>query len=482
MVATLLLQAVLPSLESTPPTQAALTDFRYVRSLSLPKNASGAACTVLDASVYAHASSPSLDDLRVFRVAKDGKASGPPQEIPFVIRYSQAAPSDAQTATVRDLRQGRDELEFDLLMPARAYTQVDLDLAAENFIATASVTGFGGVRGAGGASATLRATPLGEFVLFDLTAQHLARSTSLALQESTFPRLHIRLRLRSPSGGAFPHLSTAVVRGATVPASRVAQTLYSVVASTSAVVQSGGTTVAQFHVPAHVPIEQVRFLLNPAGAAAQTGPGEFLRRVEVTAQAQRQTAGRQDGAPGEAEPVDDQAPLSSGDPAQPPPEVVSGEIWRVARPAVSGAPAVRAERLTLAAVLASNLHDPATVRVVVEDQGQTPLNIRSVQLEMRQRTLCFDASAGAAYTLRYGDPGLREDETGEVGGALASLPAEPMVATLGLEEVNSGYVRRPMKRTYDERNPDLHWVALLAAIAVLGTAVSRQATQQGRRR
>ncbi len=446
--AALLLQAGLPAVESAPPAQALPQHLRYVRSLRLPAGASGVACVVLDGSVYAHASSPSLDDLRVFRVTGNGKGESGPREVPFVVSYSQAQPSDAQTATVRNLRMTQGALEFDLEMPARAYTQVDLHLAAQNFIATAEVSGWNSRAESG-----RTAQHLGEFVLFDLSAEHLARRTSLALQESTFPKLHVRLRLRSLSGGAFPHLSPEIVQGASVPANREAQTLYSVVAATSALVTSAGATIAEFHVPAHVPIERVQFLLDPKSRT------EFLRQVVVRAQAE----------PSSAE-------------SDPPQEVVSGRIWRVDRPVDAGAPAVKAAKLAFAAVIASNLHEPATVRVEVEDQAERPLNLRAVQLEMRQRTLCFDASAGAAYTLRYGEAGLGEDEPGDGVGALASLPADPLVAKLGLEEVNRDYIRSPIPDGPDQRSPDLRWIALLAAIAVFGTAVSRRATRQGRRR
>ncbi len=449
--AALLLQAGFPAMESAPPARSLPHYLRYVRSLSLPAGASGVACAVLDGSVYAHASSPSLDDLRIFRQPGGGQGEAGPQEVPFVVSYSQAQPSDAQTAIVRDLRLTQGALEFDLEMPPRAYTQVDLHLAARNFIATAEVTGWNSRAESGRRGAV--AQRLGEFVLFDLSAEHLARSTSLALQESTFAELHIRLRLRSLSGGVFPPLSPAIVQGATVPASREAQTLYSVVAGTSALVERGGSTVAELHVPAHVPIERVRFLLDPEGRA------EFLRRVVVTAQAEPSNAD-----------------------TDPPLEVVSGRIWSVDRPAERGAPAVKAAKLAFAAVIASNLHHPTMIRVEVEDQGQRPLSLRAVQLEMRQRTLCFVASAGATYTLRYGEAGLNKDEPGAGLGALARLPADPMVAKLGWEEINRDYIPRPAPGRQEERRPGLRWIALLAAIAVFGTAVSRRAKRQGRQR
>ncbi len=434
--AALLLQAgTFPSISTAPAPVAEPQHLRYVRSLTLPRNASGVACTILDASVYAHAASPSADDLRVFRSSPHTS----PQEVPFVVSYSEAQPSDAQTATVRNLQLHNGNLDFDLNMPARPYTQVDLQLAAQNFIATATVTGSSANSGP--------AKPLGVFTLFDLTQQHLARSTSLALQESTFPRLHISLHLRTLAGSPFTPLTASIVQGATVPASREAQTLYTVVANTSTITQHGTTSIARFNVPAHVPIERVNFVLNPADKS------DFLRNVSVIAQ------------------------TLNNQPDQPQ-EVVTGQIWRVTRP--SDAATLHAEKLTLPAVIASNLHDPATIQVEVHNDSQSPLSIHAVQLEMRQRTLCFNASAGVAYTLRYGDNTLRASVY-DVSG-LDSIPAHPIMATLGLEELNPGYIQRHIASTYDERNPDLFWIALLAVIAVLGTFVSRQTTRQGRRR
>jgi hypothetical protein len=436
----LLLQAgSFPSIRSAPAPLADPQHLRYVRSLTLPRGASGVSCAVLDASVYAHTASSSADDLRVFRADGDKKL----QEIPFVISYSAAQPTDAQTATVRNLKLHNRDLVFDLDMPQRAYTEVDLQLAAQNFLATAEVSGSDGNGGPTKA--------LGVFTLFDLTELHLARSTSLALQESTFAQLHITLHLRSLDHSAFPHLETSIVQGATVPASREAQTLYTVVAATSAIAQRGSSSLAQLNVSAHVPIERVQFALDPSYKS------DFLRYVSIKADA------------------------DSNQPDQPQ-EIIDGQIWRVTRAAdiAAHAPAISASKLSLTAVLASNLHDPANIQVEVANDGHPPLPIRAVQLEMRQRTLCFNASTGSTYTLRYGDDDLHASVYDLRD--LESLPAKPLMANLGLEELNPGYIQRHVANTYDERNPDLFWIALLAAIAVLGTFASRHTMRQGRRR
>jgi hypothetical protein len=439
IVAALLFQAAnFPSISNAPAPLADPQHLRYVRSLTLPPGALGVACTVLDASVYAHSASASADDLRVFRTARHEK----PKEIPFVVSYSEAQPTDAQTATVRNLTLHHGDLIFDLDMPHRPYTQVDLQLAAQNFLAIAEVSGSKG----NGSS-----TPLGVFTLFDLTEKNLPRSTSLALQESTFPQLHITLHLRRLDGSPFPHLEAAIVQGAIVPASREAQTLYTVVAATSAVTQSATSSIAQLNISAHVPVERVQFALDP------TYKSDFQRNVSVVAAADTRQSDQ-------------------------PQELIEGQIGRVTRAAdpAARAPAITAANLSLPAVIASNLRDPANIRIEVHNGIQPPLPIRAVQLQMRQRTLCFNASPDSTYTLRYGDDDLRASvyDLGE----LATLPARPLMATLGLEELNPGYIQRHVTSTYDERNPDLFWIALLAAIAVLGTFVSRHTMRQGRRR
>jgi hypothetical protein len=435
LLAAFLLQAgTFPSVSNAPAPLADPQHLRYVRTLTLPPNLSGVACTILDASVYAHAASSSADDLRVFRVLGNSR----PQEIPFVVSYSEAQPTDAQTATVRNRALHNGFLSFDLDMPPRPYSEVDLDLAVHNFLATAQVS-------------TTDNKPLGTFLLFDLTDRHLARSTSLALQESTSPQLHILLHLRTPDGKPFPHPDPSIVHGATVPASREAQTLYTAVASANTITQQGPYSSAQLDIPAHLPIERVQFVLDPAYKS------DFLRDINVRAAAETHQPGQ-------------------------PQEVLDGQISRVTRPAnpVAAAPAVNAARLSFPAVIASNLRDPASILVTVDNADQPPLPIRAVQLQMRQRTLCFDAIPNATYTLRYGDNDLRTSVYDL--GDLATPPAKPIVATLGSEELNPGYIERHLASTYDQRNPDLFWIALLAAIAVLGSFVSRHAMRQGRRR
>jgi hypothetical protein len=325
-------------------------------------------------------------------------------------------------------------VDFDLVMPHRAYSEVDLQLGAKDFVATARVTGSDGRGGPG--------TSLGSFALFDLTAQGLSRSTALPLQESTFARLHVELHVMKPGGGAFAGLRPTVVEGATVPASREAQTLYTVVAQTSDVRQEGADTVARLMAAAHVPIERVSFALDPAFKR------DFLRSVTVTAGA---------GA--------DQ-------------EVVPGEIERVTRTVGEGEPLIRSVKLSVDAVMASNLRRDAMLTVSVKNGNDQPLPIRVVELEMRQRTVCFEARAGNTYTLRYGDVALHAPVYDFA--RLYTGERLPMVAMLGPEALNPEFRPRADDRPYSERHPEVLWIALLAVVAALGATALHGVRQQGR--
>ena len=417
LVLGLLLQ--LGALDTAGPA-AAPDHLRWQRAISLQPGAGGQACAVLDANVFAHAAGRSANDLRLF-------ANG--SEVPFVLSESEPAAADVVAATVQNLGMQNGDIVFDLAMPARAYTTVDLKIAAKDFIATAKVSGSDSHGGA--------PIALGTFALFDLSRQRLSHSTALALQESTFPKLHIVLHVNSIDGGAFTGLTPSIVEGAQVPPSREAQTLYTPVAVTTTISQKGPRTVATLQIPAQVPVERVSFVVAPTFAR------DFLRGVTVTAHAAAQADGDERGD-----------------------ERIDGEIWRVSRPAIANGPAISGSELYVDAEVGSNLRQPATISVAVNNGNDAPLPLVAVQLEMRQRTLCFDAVAAQTYVLRYGDDALHAPIYDYA--RLFQGQQHPLVATLGPEQVNPGFEHRADTRPYTERHPEVLWVALLLMVAVLG--------------
>jgi hypothetical protein len=397
----------------TPGPDASPEHLRWQRAVSLPAGASGRACAVLDTTTFAHAAGRSADDLRLYSGGV---------ETPYVVIESEPEAADVQSATVLNLGMRGGDVVFDLAMPARAYTDVTLKLGGKDFVATAKVS-------------APDATQLGTFALFDLSKQGLSRSTTLTLQESTFATLHVDLHVTAIDGSPYPGLTPQIVEGASVPPSREAQTLYTPVAMTSSVVQKGKESVAVFQVPAHVPVERVVFGITPGFTK------EFSRGVEITAQSAKK----------------DETNTT---------EQIAGDIWRITRNGTGGGPAIHQEKLSVDAEIASNLRAPASVIITVENGDDVPLQIQSVTLEMRQRTMCFDAAAGASYMLRYGDPALHAPVYDYA--RLFQPQANAITAQLGPELVNADYHPRPDERPFTERHPELMWVALLLVVAVLG--------------
>ncbi len=378
----------------------------------------GESCAVLDPLLFAHAAA-SLSDLHLLRA--DGV------EAPYVLTLSGTAGVESETVGARDVRQRAGMVSFDLAMPARPYTDVVLDLATTNFVATARVTGGDGL-------ANARLLPMGEFAIFDLSAEHLPRSTVLHLRESTAALLHVELRAAPGSRALLPEM----VRGAVVPPSREAQTLYTAAVSTSVFVQRGGETDARLTLPARVPIERVRVVLAPRYH------GNFSRALRIH-------AWPVGGAGGEG-------------------EVLTGTLasLHLRRDGVM----LEDERLSAPATLGANLQTAAEVEVEIENGGAPALPVRSVLLETRERRLCFEAPAdGASLTLFYGDPQPRLGA--ERRGAELRLSGAPGLATIGPEEVNRRFTGGFDRRSLTRRHPRLFSLGLILLVCLGGVVVLR---------
>jgi hypothetical protein len=408
----------------------------YQRDVQLPPAASGQACVVLDGAVFAHASDITADDLRLYanRPATANSAGSNPTvssvETPFAMTESAPQPTDAETVAVQnaDLRNGR--LAFDLAMPPRAYTDIDLQLDAKNFLGEADVWGSDAQHPA--------QVSLGAHAIFDLSRQGLARSTSLSLQESRFSTLHIELHLLNLDGRPLPNLSPGMVTAATVPPSSSAQTLYTTVASTTQIDSQYLWSLATLTVPAHVPLEQVRFVVDPKFTR------DFLREVTIAA-----------------------SPIGNGSNSIGAAESIAGQISRVTRRAVPGEmPAVQSQHLSLDATLGSNLRSSANVLASVHNGSDAPLPIQRVDLQMRERAICFHALPGLAYTLRYGDAMLRAPSY--VYARHFQLVASPIVAVLEPERLNPHFVPHSVIEPYGKRHPEMPWTLLIALLAITG--------------
>ncbi len=391
---------------------AASSHLRYQRSVSV--SSAGQSCLILDPAIYAHAA-PSLADLRLY--TSDGT-----QEIPFVLLRNASLQTDPEPAQILNLHQLGRSLSFDLQMPSRPYTDVVLTLTGTNLLARASVT----TPDAAGVS-------LGTFTLFNLAAQHLPADTTLHLQETAAPLLHITL---APLAGSDP-IRPATVQAAIVPPSREAQTLYTTAVSTSSITQAAHRTVARFTVPAHLPIERIHLTLAPGRTP------NFSRPVHIDSH----IAGE---------------PESAG-------EQIRGAFGylRLTRAGVS----LAVDQLTVPATVGANLQKPADVQVTVENGADAPLPIASVELETRQRQLCFDVVKPGPLTLFYGDP--KADPPHFDYEEHFRLDPALHHATLGPEQPNARFTPRHDVRPMTKRHPRLLYLGLILLICIVSVTTLR---------
>lgn len=396
---------------------------RYQREIVLHASPSGQACVALDGTVFAHTASPGAGDIRIY-----GRTGDHEFEVPFALTESGPVTVETQAATRGNVAVREGELVFDLTMPDGDYTQVDLELNAKNFVGAAQVAGV---------NPQGHASPLGTFAVFDLSAQGLARSTVLSLPDSSYPVLRVALRLMTPQGQPMP-VTPSMIAGATVPPSREEQTLYTTVSSTSAIEQQGHWSIATMTIPAHVPVERARFVLSPQFEA------NFLRDTTVAA-----------------------APMETGLDALGAAEGVSGHIFRVTHDAMAGiVPAIDSQAMTISTVIGANLRAPAKVTASIDNGAGSPLPIARVDLQMRERRLCFEARPDTSYTLDYGDAELSAPSYGYARHFVAT--ARPTMAALAPEEKNPKYVPAGTDEGQKRPGRELPWLLLIAGVAVAG--------------
>ena len=392
---------------------------RYQRSITT--SGSGQNCAVIDPQIFPLAA-PSLKDLRLYR---DG------HEIPYAITLSEPQQPDSDIAIVRNLGLRGRNIVFDVEMPTRPYTEITLDLAGQDFLATATISGTRDPNYS-------NQTRLGEFTLFDLTSQHLSRNTTIHLQETSLPYLHIELAVSPATGNRSFTATPEMVQGVTVPPSREAQSLYTTAATVTTITQLGRQSVASFVLPKRIPVERVSFDLAP------TYKANFSRDVRIS--------DRLEGT----------NPVS---------ESLAGTILRVHL--TQAGREIRHEQLTVPAILGSNMQSAAIVEVAIENGDDAPLPLTAIWLEMRQRKICFDVPAAETLTLFYGDPALNAPQYDYA--RLFTLSDAMHTAQLGPEQLNPRYHDRPDSRPLTERYPHLLWIALLIVVCILAVVAIRSA-------
>ena len=256
---------------------------------------------------------------------------------------------------------------------------------------------------------------LSNTIFYDLSDDNLGGNSTLRLPLTTYK--YLRITVDGPVKPADVESATANIREEekeiwrTIPAEPKRE-------------QQGKDTVFTFYLPKNVPVERMTFSIDPAQP-------NFRREVELQ--------------------NDRKMPLGSG------------ELSRVHM--VRHGQKIDFEKNDLDLGWGST----EVLKVIIHNGDDPPLKITGVRLEQYQRRVYFNSAP--ALQLYYGDDQL--DHPVYDYAKLFQKDAKATQAELGPEQSNSAFTGRPDERPWSERHPAVLWIAIVAAVVILGAMALR---------
>jgi len=357
-----------------------------------------------------------LGDLRLY---------GGQQEVPYALVVERGS-REQDSKDIRVLQQslagGTTQFVLDMTDVAE-YDHIDLKLTTKNFVAHARVEGQEDLHGKDWAL-------LAESILYDLSKENLGGNSVLRLPLSTYK--YLRVTIDGPvkpadivgASSEFRQEQKAVWRD--VGGAPTVAEMPTGAARNDSSRRSGKITVLTFAVPENVPVNRVTFEID----AAQPN---FRRAVQVE---------------GEKEAY-----------------VGSGEIDRVHMMRQGQKIDTDDYDVSFSAV------GQKQIKVTIDNGDDPPLKIKSARLQQLEHRLYFDAPASGPLTLYYGDEKLDPPVYDYAKLFLLAKDAAP--AQLGAEQANAAFTGRPDERPWTEKHPAVLWIAIVAAVLILGAIALR---------
>jgi Protein of unknown function (DUF3999) len=334
------------------------------------------------------------------------------KEIPYRLTIEQGS-SETEQRRCRVLQPGTigGKTQFLLDMSGVAeYDRIELNLRARNFVAHARVEGQDDLHGAKWAI-------LGTTTLYDLSDERLGRNFTLKIPLTTYK--YLRVTVDKP-------VNPSDVESGTAGITRAQKAVWRDLGSEPKQSQPGKDTILTFSVQGQVPVERAVFSVDPAQQ-------NFLRKVEV-----------------------------QGENGQ---EFGSGEIRRVHME--RNGQKIDTEQTSLD--LRGNIQ--GALKIIIHNGDDMPLKIMGARLQQYERRIYFDADAGIQPKLYYGDAQL--DAPIYDYAKLFQKNTNADQKQLGAEEVNATFTGRPDDRPWSERHPAVLWLAIIAAVLILGGVALR---------
>jgi hypothetical protein len=393
-----------------------LSYFKYQRPVD--PAGEGQQYIAVDENIWQHARSD-LGDLRLYNGANEIPYSlvvtrGGTEQEEKALPVFQQVTVDGKTQFMIDMR---DLAEYD---------HVALKLSTQDFVAHARVEGQDDLHGKHWAA-------LGDSILYDLSKEHLGSNTTLRIPRASYK--YLRVTIDGPVKPDQVISAMSELRQEQAPVWRKVGSQSTMGSTNGSQLrwdkgklqpQDGRDTLLTFNLPEGVPVEKLSFDVDPA-------QGNFWRRVEI---------------------LNDRGQLMG-----------SGEIERVHMQRAGQEIDSDAHEVTFSA------GGVTALAVIIYNGDDPPLKLKGALLEQQERRLYFDAPPGASLTLYYGDEKLNAPVYDYSRFFQAQASAVP--AQLGTEQRNSAYTERPDGRPWSERHPAVLWIAIIAAVLVLGALALR---------
>jgi hypothetical protein len=251
---------------------------------------------------------------------------------------------------------------------------------------------------------------LSNTIIYDLSDDDLGDNKTIRLPLTSYK--YLRITIDGP-------IKPSDIEGASAAVREEEKQVWQNVAENPTQEQQGKDTVFTFSVPANVPLDRLEFSIDPAQP-------NFRRQVELQNESKL--------------------------------VLRSGEISRVHM--VRHGQKIDSEQTTLDL----DGMTPETLRVIIHNGDDPPLKITGIQIQQYQRRIYFNSAV--APQLYYGDEKLTAPEYDYA--KLFQKDAHAVRAELGPEQSNSAYTGRPDDRPWSERHPAVLWIAIIAAVVVLG--------------
>jgi hypothetical protein len=290
------------------------------------------------------------------------------------------------------------------------YDRIHLTLATKNFVAHARVEGQDDPHGTKWAL-------LGTTTLYDLSDERLGSNSTLQIPLSAFKFLKVTVDSA---------VKPSAVKNGTAGATRAQKAVWRDVASPSKLEQHGKETVITFDVPANTPVERLTLDIDPAQP-------NFCRQMQIRG--------------GKDEPYS------------------TDQISRIHM--LRNGQKVDVERTSIE--LCGNCQ--RTLKAVIQNGDDPPLNITGAHLQQWERRIYFDSDAGEQPWIYYGDEKLGAPEYDYA--KLFQKSAAVQAVALDPEVNNAAYIPRPDDRPWSDQHPALLWIAILAAVVILGAVAVR---------